>query len=592
MTIRSRRPTAAVLAVLAPAAALTVVLIAAPPADAAKPRPDSALTIPFEPAQPVEVLSGRRAGDATGVPLALHGVDYRAHAGTPEDMARQYLSDAAGVLGLGQPDLADLALHAVRPGPSGTVVRFRQTVGGIPVYGPDLAVKLDRSGVVTFVTSGYRPGLALGDGAAPAIAAGAARGAAAVYLGVQGGTEWQETRLVVFPGAGGARLAWQVDLVARVAPAGEWRVMVDAATGELFGAEDRAFYGTTVDGTATVFDPDPLSSAAADYGDPGYVDTTNPPDEEDTAELTAEIFGRTLLDITENAGTFSLVGPWAECVDWASPFKGCFSQGSSAWSFTREPDAFEAANVYYHIDTYMRYLNVTLGLALEPHQYPGGVQYDPHGFNGADNSSYSSGTGRLQFGEGGVDDAEDADVVIHELGHGIHDWATGGSLSQVEGLSEGVGDFAAAEYSRSFGHWTPADPQHQWVFSWDGHNPFWGGRVTNWTDTRVYPTNLVGQIHTDGQFWSSCNMQVWDAIGRDLSVTAHWEGLKMTNGGSNQLVAAQAVVQAAVDLAFDPADIDQIVSIYQGCGYQVDGPPIFQDGFESGDVSAWTTSVG
>ena len=42
----------------------------------------------------------------------------------------------------------------------------------------------------------------------------------------------------------------------------------------------------------------------------------------------------------------------------------------------------------------------------------------PHGFNGADNSSYSPGTGRLQFGEGGVDDAEDSDVVHHELGHG------------------------------------------------------------------------------------------------------------------------------------------------------------------------------
>ncbi len=582
MTIRPHRPAAAALAVVA----LVAAALLAPPADAAKPRPDSALTIPFEPAQPVQVLSGRGAGAAGGA-IALHGVDYRAQAGTPEDMARQYLAAAAGVLGLGQPDTADLAVHAVRPGPSGTVVRFRQTVGGIPVYGPDLAVKLDRDGVVTFVVSGYRPDLALGDQAAPAVAAAAARDAAAGYLGVQGGTAWETTRLVVFPGAAGARLAWQVDLAARVAPAGEWRVMIDAATGEVFGAEDRAFYGTTVDGTATVFDPDPLSSATADYGDPGYVDGSDA----DTPQLVAEIFGRTLLDITDNAGTFSLVGPWAECVDWANPFKGCFSQGSSAWTFTRDPDAFEAANTYYHIDTYMRYLNVTLGLLLEPHQYPGGVQYDPHGFNGADNSSYSSGTGRLQFGEGGVDDAEDADVVVHELGHGLHDWATGGSLSQVQGLSEGVGDFAAAEYSRSFGQWLPADPAYHFVFSWDGHNPFWPGRLSNWTATRTYPADLSGQIHTDGQFWSSCNMEVWDAIGRDLSVTAHWEGLKATNSGSNQLVAAQAVVQAAVDLAFDPADVDQIVSIYQGCGYQVAGPPIFADGFESGDTSAWTTSL-
>jgi len=576
------RPFAAA-AVLALAA-----LAAGPAAEAAKPRPPSTLEIAFDATAPVRFEGERAVDAATGRPVALYRPGFQADPSTPEEMARQYLRHAAAPLGL-DPDLSDLALTAVRTGPSGTVVRFRQQVGGIPVYGPDLAVKLDREGRVTHVVSGYRPGL--DPAGAPALPAAAARAIALDHLAVSGGVAWERIGLVVFPGAlpgtTGARLAWQVDVVARLAPQGEWRVMVDAVTGELFGAEDRAYYGTTVDGTATVFDPDPLSSAGATYGDAGYVDGADA----DTAELDAEVFPRALLDITENAGTFSLVGPWAECVDWANPFDGCFSQVSSAWTFTRSPDDFEAANVYYHIDTYMRYLNDTLSLAIEPHQYPGGVQYDPHGFNGADNSSYSSGTGRLQFGEGGVDDAEDADVVIHELGHGVHDWATGGGLSQVEGLSEGIGDFAAAEYSRSFGHWTPADPQHQWVFSWDGHNPFWSGRVTDWTDTRTYPGDLVGQIHTDGQFWSSCNMQVWDAIGRDATVTAHWEGIKMTNGGTNQLAAAQAVLQAAIDLGYDPGDVDQIAAIYQGCGYAVVAPPIFEDGFETGDTSAWSATV-
>ena len=577
------RPSVAV-AVLALAA-----LAAGPAAEAAKPRPPSALEIPFEASAPVRSEADRMVDAASSRPVALYRPGFRADPSTPEEMARQYMRHAAPVLGLG-PDLSDLALTSVRTGPSGTVVRFRQQVAGIPVYGPDLAVKLDRDGRVTHVASGYRPGPAPA-ATVPAVPAEAARAIALDHLAVSGGVEWERIGLVVFhgatAGATGVRLAWQVDVVARLAPQGEWRVMVDAVTGELFGAEDRAYYGTTVDGTATVFDPDPLSSAGATYGDAGFVDGADA----DTAELTAEVFPRALLDITETAGTFSLVGPWAECVDWDNPFKGCFFQTSSAWSFTRSEDAFEAANVYYQIDTYMRYLNDTLGLAIEPHQYPGGVQYDPHGFNGADNSSYNSGSGRLRFGEGGVDDAEDADVVIHELGHGLHDWATGGGLSQVEGLSEGIGDFAAAEYSRAFGHWGPGDPQNQWVFSWDGHNPFWSGRVTNWTDTRTYPIHLVGQVHTDGQFWSSCNMQVWDAIGRDATVTAHWEGIKMTNGGTNQLAAAQAVVQAAVDLAYDPADVDQIVTIYQGCGYAIVVPPIFEDGFESGDTLAWSMTI-
>ena len=41
--------------------------------------------------------------------------------------------------------------------------------------------------------------------------------------------------------------------------------------------------------------------------------------------------------------------------------------------------------------------------------------FDPSGANEADNSYYTAGT--LNFGEGGVDDAEDADIIIHEYGH-------------------------------------------------------------------------------------------------------------------------------------------------------------------------------
>lgn len=573
------RPAGAGIALVAVAS-----LLALPPADAAKPPAPSDLEIPFAAAPASERTTRARVEVGTGRPLDLYHVDHRVQHSDPEDMGRQFLRAASGVLRLSDPEGSDLVLHAVRTGPSGTVVRFRQTVEGVPVYGPDLAIKIDRDDRVTYVASGYRPGLELA-AAEPTLSAAEGRAAAFDHLNPVGGLGYEDVRLVAFPAGRTARLAWQVDFEPRLSPLGSWRILVDAHSGEVFGARDRTAY---VDAPATVFDPDPLSSAGAQYGDPGYVDGNDA----DTPQLTGEALSRTLLDVTESSpGVFELTGPWAECVDFEGPFDGCYDQSSAAWNFTRNAQAFEQANVYFHIDTYMRYLNDTLGLAIEPFQYPGGVQYDGLGFNGADNSHYLPASGRVAFGEGGVDDAEDADVVIHELGHGLHDWATGGSLSQVQGLSEGVGDYAAAEYSRTFGQWGVGDPEHQWVFSWDGHNPFWGGRVTNWNDTRTYPDDLVGQIHTDGQFWSSCNMDVWDAIGRDQSVTAHWEGLKATNGGTNQEAAAQAVVQAAVDLAFAQVDIDAMVAIYQGCGYSVTAPPLFADGFETGDTLAWSATV-
>jgi len=220
----------------------------------------------------------------------------------------------------------------------------------------------------------------------------------------------------------------------------------------------------------------------------------------------------------------------------------------------------------------MRYINDTLNINLMPYQYSGGVQYDPHGLNGADNSYYTSGSGRLAFGEGGVDDAEDADVIIHELGHGIHDWITGGNSSSAEGLGEGSGDYWAQSYGRSLNQWTSSDAEYQWMFNWDGHNTCWGGRTTNYAP--IYPGGLVNQIHTDGQIWATVNMKIWDVLGRTKTDTAFLEGLGLTNSSTNQQNAAIAVRQAAIDMNYSCADIKVITEKYTAAGYVMPAIPL------------------
>lgn len=539
-------------------------LAVAPPALAAKsPSPSATVTqiLPDE-SEASFTRGNQRISVETGVPLALYHLGYRVAPATPEEMASRFLRDNAGLLQLGSADLDDLAHHATWTSPAGTTVRYRQHLAGVPVYGAEIAVTINPDFRVDFVMNGYKPGVAVGS-TVPTLAAGEVRGAALGYLGVAGELSHERVRLVVYPGKEAVRLAWEVRVVAVGSPVGDWEVLVDAHSGELFKVADRALY---VDGDGNVFDPDPLSSAGASYGDPGFVDGSDA----DTAQLTGQLVNAVLRDITLNAGTYSLVGPWAEIGDFENPQKGTFSQASSSFTFTRQQDGFEAVNTYYHIDNIMRWINVTLGLAIRPYQYPGGVQYDPHGLNGSDNSHYLTSSGRLAFGEGGVDDAEDADVIIHELGHGLHDWVTFGGLSQVNGLSEGTGDYLTASYSRSLGQWTPADPQFNWVFDWDGHNPFWGGRVTDYAGH--YPEDLTGQIHTDGQIWSTCLMRIWDQIGRQLTDKALLAGLGMTNSGTNQQDAAQAVLDAAVNMGYTSADVATIEGIFLSCGYDVTAP--------------------
>lgn len=554
--------------------------------------PTFAATVPPAGERP-ELVGPALAEPAAGVPRMLANQRYAARGASLEAMARDFLAVHAQRLALADPGLADLELKAVRQGKAIDVVRFRQTADGLPVYGSEIAVSMNRRGEVIYVVNDYRP--LLGTFAeTPQLSASAARQAALAALGVDGELSYAQSDLMVFPGADRARLVRVERLVPTGRPTGDWEVILDAASGELLSIADRAAY---VDGTGQAFLPDPLSSAGATYNTPAgmYFDNSDA----DAAELLAEIGSVTLRDITFNGAVYSLVGPYADCRDnLESPNIPCTTPATSDFSVnSRSNDFFEHQNVYYHIDTFLRYLNETLGVPVHPFGYAGGVRYDAHGLNGDDNSHYVSSTQILAFGDGGVDDAEDADVVIHELGHGIHHWVTNGGLSQVQGLSEGLGDYFAISYSRSFaGQWTPPAPQFDWTFSWDGHNPFWGGRLTNWNDNHLYPNNLTGVIHTDGQFWASCGIDVAELIGLEAMDEAMVEGISMTGGSTNQAQAAQAVIQAAAELGYGATTLATMASIYNdssggfGCNYGVTVPPtvVFTDDFERGNTSRWS----
>ena len=177
----------------------------------------------------------------------------------------------------------------------------------------------------------------------------------------------------------------------------------------------------SVQADANVFNPNPLATARADYFDEGFGDN----DDKNNAALENQLKNVVLKNITlDECGNYFLSGPYAEVVDFDPPLEGDFNQAKSNFAYDRGHDSFEGINAYYHIDIMMRYINIELGINVSPTKYSGGVQFDPHGLNGEDNSSYDTMTQKISFGEGGVDDAEDAEVVIHFLARGLYDWLT------------------------------------------------------------------------------------------------------------------------------------------------------------------------
>lgn len=557
----------------------------AAPAFAAKPGYYPPLQLGVEAQGPSVTREDGRFDAATQVPRAIYRPTFKATAADAESMARQYLAERAADqlhLNLRAPGHELRALHSKDFGLF-SVVRFQQFWEGLPLYGSEIVVSVTNSGDVIFVQQSLQP-VDLAPGAAAQIDADQAQALAARYLGAAAEPSYVD-RTQMWWNRDAAMRVWRILLEPKGYPGGSWEVLVNASSGEIVRVENRSL---NFDGSGRAFDPDPLSSAQVAYGATGYVDGSDA----NTTQLDAQVFARPLRDLTQVGGNWTLKGPWAECTDWEAPMdaNNCATDAAGSFLFTRDNDKFEGVNVYYHIDTFMRYINTTLNVPITPYQYVGGVRYDPRGVNGDDNSFYTSGTGRLSFGEGGVDDAEDADVVIHELGHGIHDWLTHG-LSQTQGLSEGVGDYLASSYSRSFNHWPSNATAYFWMFNWDGHNPFWSGRVTNYHLTVTYQT-LSGAIHTQGQYWASCNLLNYNSIGRQRADRAFLLGLGMTGSSTNQQDAAQAILNAAAADGYTPTELQSMydnftagttVPANRRCSYVLTNPVAtfaFANGFE------------
>lgn len=537
----------------------------------------------------VERIDGRFS--ANGTAIELYTPAFSAKRASAEQMAREFVASRHTLLGLQASQASTLRLGAVRAGDDFSVVRLRQQQQGLPVFGSDLAVSVAPDGRVLFVANASVQGLVNVDTHAR-IKEGQALALARDYLGTAA-TRHETVEQKIYQDADGTHLVWHAVIIATDGLRGTWEVLVDAHTGDILRAEDSNAYA---DGTAMVFYPDPLSSTRSTYGQPGYVDGGDA----DTPQLTAARVPVTLKDITFSGGNYSLNGPYAVCWEWSAPNDGdCPVQASSNFDYTRSQLHFEAVNGYYHLDRFMRYVNETLDVPAMPRRHTGGVRYDAHGENGADNAHYSSATDELVFGQGGVDDAEDADVLVHELGHAIHNWVTNGGLSQQQGLSEGTGDYLAMAYSHDFpNQWTPADAAYYWVFSWDGHNPIWAGRVTNYQRQVTYQT-LPSAIHTAGQYWASCNREAREAIGGQAMDKAFLKGLSMTTSSSNQKAAAQAVINAAAAMGYTQAQINAIGVAYNsgntggntGCTYAVTVPVATTGPLVGVDTTAISASV-
>ncbi len=293
----------------------------------------------------------------------------------------------------------------------------------------------------------------------------------------------------------------------------------------------RAVAATDTIITGKVFKPDPLTTAHVAYGG-NYVDNNDA----DNTQLNNERISVS-IPATFNNGTFYLENAFAKITEIESPVVTAATSSTPLFDFTRSQSGFEDVNTLYHVTVMQQYIQ-SLGFNNMLNQK---LDIDPHAVSGQDNSYFSGGGGNpvLCLGEGGVDDAEDADVIIHEYGHALSWSANNNNFGSSDrgALDEAFGDYQAATYSRNIDPFNWAD-----IFSWDGHNPFWPGRSA--ATTKIYPSSLLGQIHSDGEIWSSAMMEIWTALGKTVTDKLMYQSLYHWSDNMTMPQAALLVMQA------------------------------------------------
>lgn len=257
--------------------------------------------------------------------------------------------------------------------------------------------------------------------------------------------------------------------------------------------------------TTKVFNPDPLTSAEKTYGQDGLWNHANGAN---TTELSSQLKSMSAT-LTFQNDTFFPTSPYIIIKDLESPSQTIFTSKSANFSFNRSQSEFREFNVLYHIETLRKYLkSIQIPLTNMP-----AILADPTAYAGQDQSrfSYSMTDPSLYFGTGGVPDAEDADVIVHEYSHGINYFLAPNSVDGSERLAieEANCDFMACQYSKSISSFN-----WKWVFNWDGHNDFWSGRDANSPNT--YPKDLSSDFYTSSLIWSSMLNDLSEDLGRDI----------------------------------------------------------------------------
>jgi hypothetical protein len=184
---------------------------------------------------------------------------------------------------------------------------------------------------------------------------------------------------------------------------------------------------------------------------------------------------------------------------------------TNTFVYDRHADQFEQVMAYFWVNQAQEYLqSLGFGTTLRPVN-TGQMQVKIDQYGG-DNSMQTDKPFRLRFGKGGVDDAEDAEVIVHEYGHAVHQAQVPGygTSEEAGSIGEAWGDYLGIEVGLD------AAQQYGWpvktdlACSMDWDSTSYTSKVPHCIrrlDTNLTVADKNGEVHHDGMIWSR---GLWD----------------------------------------------------------------------------------
>ncbi len=434
------------------------------------------------------------------------------------------LADKAGGVAFGDAVLQDVRTTSSL---SGFHVWKQAYVNGVPVHNGYVVTHLTNDLQVLFVTND----LGIGEFDLNADKSTLDReGALALAMNEIGGDGQvravPKAEMVILRTDEGDFLSWRTE-VATYLPYGDWEIFIDASSMEILQTRDLLICIKPEEKPSSIKPPveNRRSDVRLDKGamttGSGEVFIANPlndhPERYNWREFDSQLTGVTdPVTLTNLDGSGLLVGPWVEVFNSAAP-RADEPTLTYVYTPTIVEGHFQEVNVYFHINEFQEYFQNVLGIPNARNRVT-----DCYAHQGSDdNSDYSPSQDRIRYGDGGVDDSDDGEIVLHEYGHAVHNDIIPGFVYAGESgaISEGFGDYFGATYGNN-----------ALVGEWDAtsYNPGPPPFLRRTDTTKHYPEDIVNQVHSDGEIISAAWWDFRNLVGGQVADQIIIEGMFYT----------------------------------------------------------------